>query len=83
MQDIEDLVKVGQLIQSCPYYGTRAALASAEVLCPDSYFPTNACSSQVVTMPYNVLLHKVSGFFNVCSAFDPCDTHREQESRLD
>ena len=43
MQDIEELVRVGQLIQSCPYYGTRAALASAEV----------------VTMPYNVLLHKV------------------------
>jgi chromosome transmission fidelity protein 1 len=42
VQDVEDLKRRGSQTTSCPYYGTRAAVAAAEV----------------VAMPYNLLLHK-------------------------
>ncbi|KAK9712077.1 ATP-dependent DNA helicase chl1 [Basidiobolus ranarum] len=44
VQDIEELVSVGRRIGVCPYYGTRKAINP----------------SQIVTMPYNVLLQKSS-----------------------
>ncbi|ORX98335.1 DNA repair helicase [Basidiobolus meristosporus CBS 931.73] len=44
VQDIEELVSVGRRTGVCPYYGTRKAINP----------------SQIVTMPYNVLLQKSS-----------------------
>ncbi|TFY70336.1 hypothetical protein EVG20_g2668 [Dentipellis fragilis] len=41
-KDIEELVSVGQLTKTCPYYATREAVSDAEV----------------VTLPYNLLLQK-------------------------
>ncbi|KAI5117244.1 hypothetical protein M0805_001562 [Coniferiporia weirii] len=41
-KDIEDLVSVGKSLNICPYFGSRAAVQSAEF----------------VTLPYNLLLHK-------------------------
>eukprot|EP00047_Mylnosiga_fluctuans_P018133 m.67323 g.67323 ORF g.67323 m.67323 type:complete len:850 (-) comp7449_c0_seq1:401-2950(-) len=42
VQDIEQLVVEGRRAAACPYYGSRRALAAAEV----------------VVMPYNILLHE-------------------------
>ncbi|EJD50674.1 DNA repair helicase [Auricularia subglabra TFB-10046 SS5] len=41
-KDIEDLVTLGQELRTCPYFGSRRAVASA----------------QIVTLPYNLLLQK-------------------------
>ena len=42
VQDIEDVVQLGKQTNTCPYYGSRAALQAAEL----------------VTIPYNSLVHK-------------------------
>jgi len=42
VQDIEDLVQLGKNTRTCPYYGTRNAIRSAEL----------------VMLPYNLLLQK-------------------------
>eukprot|EP00505_MAST-04D_sp_SCG-Rhode-Island_P001470 Stramenopile-MAST_4_protein_1470 len=42
VNDIEDLVKVGRRTRTCPYYGSRESVESADI----------------VTMPYSMLLHK-------------------------
>ena len=42
IHDVEDLVRVGRKIRSCPYYGSRNAVANADI----------------ITMPYSMLLHK-------------------------
>lgn len=42
VRDIEELVHLGKQFHSCPYYGVRAAVPSAEL----------------VVMPYQMLLHK-------------------------
>lgn len=42
MQDIEDMVKLGKQQHTCPYYGSRKGVKSAEL----------------VILPYNSLLHK-------------------------
>ncbi|KAH8114577.1 DNA repair helicase [Phellopilus nigrolimitatus] len=41
-KDIEDLVTTGKSLKTCPYFGSRSAIPSAEL----------------VTLPYNLLLHK-------------------------
>ncbi|UJR22839.1 hypothetical protein I4U23_025869 [Adineta vaga] len=41
-QDIEDVVKLGRELNSCPYYATRAAIAAAHL----------------VILPYQTLMHK-------------------------
>ncbi|KZW01490.1 DNA repair helicase, partial [Exidia glandulosa HHB12029] len=41
-KDIEDLVALGQEMKTCPYFGSRRAVAQAEI----------------VTLPYNLLLQK-------------------------
>ncbi|KAL5524487.1 CHL1 [Sanghuangporus sanghuang] len=43
-KDIEDLVIAGKDMKLCPYFGSRSAIASAEL----------------VTLPYNLLLHEQS-----------------------
>lgn len=43
-KDIEDLVSLGQEMRTCPYFGSRRAVASA----------------QIVTLPYNLLLQKAA-----------------------
>jgi chromosome transmission fidelity protein 1 len=42
VQDVEELLGLGNRTGACPYYGTRSAIAEAEI----------------VAMPYNLLLHK-------------------------
>ncbi|CAD5124537.1 DgyrCDS12815 [Dimorphilus gyrociliatus] len=42
IQDIEDLTQQGKSIKACPYYGLRAAIPDAQLIC----------------LPYNTLLHK-------------------------
>lgn len=42
IKDIEQLVTMGKQVKACPYYGTRFAVPSA----------------QLVVLPYNTLLHK-------------------------
>ncbi|XP_041458107.1 ATP-dependent DNA helicase DDX11-like isoform X2 [Lytechinus variegatus] len=42
VMDMEQLVEVGKELKACPYYGTRYAVPSA----------------QLVVLPYNILLHK-------------------------
>ncbi|CAF0786179.1 unnamed protein product [Adineta ricciae] len=42
VQDIEDVVKLGRELNSCPYYATRAAIAAAHL----------------VVLPYQTLMHK-------------------------
>jgi chromosome transmission fidelity protein 1 len=42
VQDIEDVVLLGKLTRTCPYYGSREAIKAAEL----------------VTIPYNSLVHK-------------------------
>jgi chromosome transmission fidelity protein 1 len=42
VQDIEDMVKLGKTQSTCPYYGSRKGVKSAEL----------------VILPYNSLLHK-------------------------
>ncbi|KAJ1984146.1 ATP-dependent DNA helicase chl1 [Dimargaris cristalligena] len=42
IHDIEDMVKIGKDLGTCPYYGTRSSIAEA----------------QMVTLPYNLLLQK-------------------------
>ena len=42
IHDVEDLVRVGRKIRSCPYYGSRNAVTNADI----------------ITMPYSMLLHK-------------------------
>ena len=44
VQDIEQLVTRGRKMKACPYYASRAAISDA----------------QIVVLPYNTLLHKVS-----------------------
>ncbi|KAI9019056.1 helicase C-terminal domain-containing protein [Hyaloraphidium curvatum] len=44
VQDIEELVAKGRQLAICPYYGTRSAIRSSEI----------------VTLPYNLLLQKSS-----------------------
>ena len=44
VQDIEQLVTRGRTMKACPYYASRAAISDA----------------QIVVLPYNTLLHKVS-----------------------
>jgi chromosome transmission fidelity protein 1 len=41
VQDVEQLVTVGQQMSACPYYGSRAAISDAQVcicLCCSSFF---------------------------------------------
>eukprot|EP01135_Chromosphaera_perkinsii_P004535 Nk52_evm5s288 gene=Nk52_evmTU5s288 len=40
--DVEETVEIGRLLETCPYYGTRKAVSSAEIVC----------------IPYNNLMHK-------------------------
>lgn len=42
MHDIEDIEELGRKTHTCPYYGSRKAVRSAEV----------------VTLPYNMLMQK-------------------------
>ncbi|CAF0777180.1 unnamed protein product [Adineta steineri] len=42
VQDIEDVVKLGRELNTCPYYATRAAIAAAHL----------------VVLPYQTLMHK-------------------------
>ncbi|CAG8527014.1 2198_t:CDS:10 [Ambispora leptoticha] len=42
VRNIEELVEVGQKLETCPYYGTRKSIKQ----------------SQIVTLPYNLLLSK-------------------------
>ncbi|CAF3347822.1 unnamed protein product [Rotaria socialis] len=42
VQDIEDVVKLGRELNTCPYYATRAAIAAAHI----------------VLLPYQTLMHK-------------------------
>ncbi len=42
VQDIEDVVKLGRELNTCPYYATRAAIAGAHL----------------VVLPYQTLMHK-------------------------
>ena len=42
VQDIEDVVKLGRELETCPYYATRAAVAGAHL----------------VVLPYQTLMHK-------------------------
>jgi chromosome transmission fidelity protein 1 len=42
VQDIEDVVQLGKLTRTCPYYSSREAIKAAEL----------------VTIPYNSLVHK-------------------------
>lgn len=42
IQDVEDLVKNGKKLNACPYYAARSALED----------------SQIVLLPYNLILHK-------------------------
>ena len=42
MQDIEDVVKLGRELNTCPYYATRAAIAAAHL----------------VVLPYQTRMHK-------------------------
>ena len=44
VQDIEDIVENGKTVQCCPYYASRAAIRSAEL----------------VTIPYTSLVHKAT-----------------------
>lgn len=44
VRDIEELVQLGEKQRACPYYGTRAAVPSVEV----------------VALPYNMLLHRAT-----------------------
>ncbi|KAJ7729680.1 helicase C-terminal domain-containing protein [Mycena maculata] len=43
-KDIEDLASVGRLAHTCPYFGSRRAIPQAEL----------------ITLPYNLLLHKTA-----------------------
>jgi chromosome transmission fidelity protein 1 len=42
VQDIEDLARMGKNLEICPYYGARQSISS----------------SQIVTLPYNLMLQK-------------------------
>lgn len=37
VRDIEDLVKIGESLNTCPYYGSRHALKSAQVVAQRNY----------------------------------------------
>lgn len=57
---MEDLVALGQTLHTCPYYGARTSARQAHV----SDYELRSCSaphhrspSQLVTLPYNLLLH--------------------------
>lgn len=44
IKDIEEIVEMGQKMHTCPYYGSRAAVTDSDVIC----------------LPYNLLLQKSS-----------------------
>jgi len=65
--DVEELAQLGSDLGVCPYYGSRAAIAEAEVgcvVCGQSragwmgFSPAVFHSVQVITMPYSMLLNK-------------------------
>ncbi|KAF4591168.1 ATP-dependent DNA helicase chl1 [Pleurotus pulmonarius] len=57
-KDIEELAQAGKIADTCPYFGSRHAIPQAEV--PSSAFLllSVAYKEQLVTLPYNLLLHK-------------------------
>lgn len=62
-RDIEDIVTLGKDLHTCPYYGSRRAISQAQV---SPSHKTCQCValmpvfSQLVTLPYNLLLLKRS-----------------------
>lgn len=58
-KDIEDLVVVGKLSRTCPYFGTRRAIPQAEVTLALTICQAfSHAKFQLVTLPYNLLLSK-------------------------
>lgn len=60
-KDIEDLIITGKASQTCPYFASREAISQAEVRTYIFFVVAQVTRRrvlQVVTLPYNLLLHR-------------------------